>query len=277
MCDAQVDLPDLLGGEQLPVAAIDHVEEAVLRRVQQHLARRAVDREIGQHDVHARVVVPALARNGLVVPLVLPGVGVERDDRAQEQVVAAAGAADLPVPRRAVAGADQHLVELGVVGDAVPGVAAAAELPPLAGPGLRGHLHGLVLEAVGGIAGHHPEAPRELARVRVVRGQIAARGRDLGAAVADDHLAVEHLRRAGDVERLLGVDGLHFPELRAVLRVESDQAPVDRGDDHLAVPVGEPATDVPHHAEPIAGVLDRLRVVLQSSLPVFASTACTRL
>jgi hypothetical protein len=32
-------------------SAVDHVEEAVLRRLQQHLARLAVDREVGEHDV----------------------------------------------------------------------------------------------------------------------------------------------------------------------------------------------------------------------------------
>ena len=129
-----------LRGNQLAVAAIDDIEEAVLRRLHQHLARLAVDAQIGEHDVLSRGEVPRLARRRLVVPHVLAGVRLERDDRAQEQVVAAAGAAVLLIPRRAVAGADVEQVELRVVRHRIPDRAAAAELPPFAVPGLRGLL-----------------------------------------------------------------------------------------------------------------------------------------
>ena len=39
-----VDARRLLGGDQLAGLAVEHVEEAVGRRVQQHLARLAVER-----------------------------------------------------------------------------------------------------------------------------------------------------------------------------------------------------------------------------------------
>ena len=77
-------------------------------------------------------------------------------------------------PRRAVAGADVDEVGLGIVGDAVPGVAAAAVLPPLAGPGLGRHLHRLRLERLRRIAGHDVEAPRLRAGLGVVGGHVAA-------------------------------------------------------------------------------------------------------
>ena len=78
-------------------------------------------------DVHVGVVVPGLTRGRLVVPAVLAGVCIEGEHRAQEQVVAAARAPDLPVPGRPVAGADVDRVELGIEGQPVPGVAAAPQ------------------------------------------------------------------------------------------------------------------------------------------------------
>src|SRR5690606_18472844 len=104
---------------------------------------------------------PLLARHFLVVPAILAGVCVERDDRAQEQVVAAFGAPEVPYEGRAVAGADEDKVELGIVRDRVPRGAAAAELPPLAAPRLRSHPHRFVLEAVRGITGHEIKLPQE--------------------------------------------------------------------------------------------------------------------
>ena len=82
----------------------------------------------------------------------------------------------------AIARADVDEIRLRVVDDRVPDGAAAAELPPFAVPRLRGHRHGFALEAVGGIAGHGEEAPRELARLGVVGGDVAAHA-ELCAAV----------------------------------------------------------------------------------------------
>ena len=122
---------ELLGREQFAGGAIEHVEEAVLRRLHQHLARRAIPVEVGEHDLLHRGVVPVVARRGLVVPDEPPGVGSQREDRRQVQIVAAAGAAELAAPRRAVARSDVEQVELRVVGHRVPGGAAAADLPPV--------------------------------------------------------------------------------------------------------------------------------------------------
>jgi hypothetical protein len=80
----------LVGGEQFARHAIEHVEETVLRRLHQHLARFAFDRQVGKDDVLRRGVVPVLLRRRLVVPLQMAVVGIDREDRRQEQVVAAA-------------------------------------------------------------------------------------------------------------------------------------------------------------------------------------------
>ena len=137
----------------LPVAAVEDVEEAVLVRLHDDLARLPVDGEIGEHQLLHGVEVPLLAGCGLVVPHVCAGVGVERDDRGQEQVVALARGAVVARPFDAVADAEVDEIQIRVVGDRVPRRAAAAELPPLAAPGLRGHLHGLVLERLRGSPG----------------------------------------------------------------------------------------------------------------------------
>ena len=227
------DGDELLGRDQFAGAAVEHVEEAVLRRLHEDLAHLAADRQLGEHDRLCGRVVPGVAGRRLVVPDVLAGVGAERDDRRQEQVVAAAGAPQVAVPGRAVADADVEQVEFRVVDDRVPDRAAAASRPPLAGPGLGGHPHRLVLEAVRRVAGHGVEAPGALAGLRVVGVDVAAHA-VLGAAVADDHLALRDSRRSGDrVHRVLG-HRHRGPGEFSGLGVDGDQAPVEGGGDHLA-------------------------------------------
>ena len=224
---------ELLGRDQFAGAAVEHVEEPVLRRLHEDLAHLAADGQLGEHDRLRGGVVPGVAGRRLVMPDVLAGVGPERHDGRQEEVVAAAGAPQVAVPGRAVADADVEQVEFRVVDDRVPDRAAAASRPPLAGPGLGGHPHRLVLESVRRVARHGVEAPRPLAGLRVVGVDVAADA-VLGAAVADDDLALRDPRRAGDrVHRVLG-HGHRGPDLFARLGVDGDQAAVERGGDHLA-------------------------------------------
>ena len=187
-------------------------------------------------------VVPVVAGRRLVVPLEAARVGVQREDRRQVQVVAAAGRADVARPRRAVAGADVQRVELGVVGHRVPDRAATAADPPFAVPGLHGLLEFGVLEAVLRVAGHRVETPRELARVGVVCGEVAAHA-VLAAAIADQHLALHDAWRAGDAVGLGAIDGVHFPALGAGLRIQRHEPAVDRADVHRALPDGDSAVD----------------------------------
>ncbi len=136
---AQIDVArpvvrrELRGREQLARDAVEHVEESVLRRLHDDLARAAIDLQVRENHRLRRGVVPLVAGRFLVMPDVFAGVGIHRDDRCEEQIVAAAGAAIRLHPRAAVADAEINEAQLRVVDDRVPHGAAAALLPPLAG------------------------------------------------------------------------------------------------------------------------------------------------
>src|SRR5205814_8653502 len=102
------------GGDQLPGYAVEHIKEAVLRGLHQHPAHPAADLEVREDDVLSGVEVPGVARCGLVVPDVFARPGLQCDDRADVEIVAAAGGAVGLVPGASIAHADIEQVELGV-------------------------------------------------------------------------------------------------------------------------------------------------------------------
>jgi hypothetical protein len=244
-----------LGREQFAVGAIDHEEEAVLRRLDHHLARAVAQIERGQRHLLNRGEIPAFAGRLLIMPFICAGIGIDRDDRREEQIVALPVRADMVVPGGAVADADQKLVELGIVDDRIPDGAATAIFPPLAGPGGKRDLHRLVrrlmIGPVGGISGDGVEAPDLLAGRGIVGGDVAAHAK-LGARIADDDLVPEYARCAGDRVRLGLIDRDDRPDRLAGGRIQRDQPAVDRADIHLALPHRDAAID---H---VAAGMDRL-------------------
>ena len=253
---------EVLGRDELSIGAIEHEEEAVLGRMQYDLARLAGDLDVGQDHGLGGGVVPVVARCFLIVPLVFAGVGIQRHDGSQVQVVAALGAAHLVRPGRAIARAHIHGVEFGIESHAVPHGAAATGLPPFAAgvPGPGGALHGLVLEGFGRIAGYAEPAPFLLAGLGVIGRDIAAHA-IFGTAVADDDLALEHARRAGDGQRpLLPLEGILVPDLLAGGGVQGDQAAIPCTHIDLALPQRHAAVD--DVAAPLeAGAAVDLRVI----------------
>src|SRR5262249_24516256 len=149
-----------------------------------------------RHGTHG-VIVPGVSRRRLVVPDILAGASLHGNDRSQVQVVAVGLVAILIVPGRAVAGTEIDEVGLRVIDDRIPHRAAAPQLPPVAAPGRGGLLHGLVLEAVGGVAGDGVETPGELTRLGVIGTDITADA-VLATGLADEDLALGDPRRAGD-------------------------------------------------------------------------------
>src|SRR4051812_43801718 len=126
----------------------------------------------------------------LEVPFVFTGFGVEGDDRGREQVFAFAVAAE---PRRRVRGREVQHVVVRVDGRGVPDRGAAFFVGAVVGPRVA---------AVFLRAGRGPEAPFDLARFGVERGQTTADA-VLAAGTADVHLAVVVERRTGDREAFL--------------------------------------------------------------------------
>ncbi len=95
------------------------------------------------------------------------------------------------------------------------------------------------------------EPPGQLAGVGVKGGDEATYA-EIGAAVADDHLALHHPRRAGDGVVGLAVGGVGLPDLAAA-GVEGEQTAVQRADEHLALPEGHAAIDrlAAAHPQPV--------------------------
>src|SRR3546814_12480047 len=87
---------------QLSGAAVEHVEEAVLRRVQQHLAVPPAELHVREDDRLGRGIVPFVARRFLIVPDISAGIDIHRDDRGQEEIVAAARSEERRVGKECV-------------------------------------------------------------------------------------------------------------------------------------------------------------------------------
>ncbi|VWX53316.1 hypothetical protein NOVOSPHI9U_460007 [Novosphingobium sp. 9U] len=239
-------LAELLGRDGPAGLAVDHIEESVRRRLHQHLAWFAGDLQRSGDDIRGRLVVPCLARVHLVVPQVLARLCLERDDRGEIEVVPGAGIARDRVPWSGVAGAEIDPVELRIVGHAVPHRASAAGvLPEFRSPGLRCRLHGRVASVLLRAARHCVEAPALLPGLLVISGDVAAFA-VVGAAMTDQHQAIEGDRRAGDGAMVVLLHCRHAPAQRPCGGVERQQPPVERAREHQPVGIGAAAMDREH-------------------------------
>ena len=97
-----------------------------------------------------------------------------------------------------------------------------------------------LLERLRRIARNGIKAPRQLAGLRVVGGNVSADA-VLAAAVADDHSSLHDARRASDGVAQLRIDGELLPNFVAGCRIERDQASIERADIKLAFPDGDAA------------------------------------
>ena len=159
-------------------------------------------------------------------------VRLDRQDRRQIQIVAAAGASHILIPRRAVARANVKQIEFRIVSQRIPNRAAAAQLPPFARPGFGGFVHRGFHRRRNRffrIAGHGMKAPRQLAGCRVIRRNVTAHS-VFAAAVSDDDFAFDDARRAGNGVLLGLVNGHDFPRGFARCGVQRCQSSIQRAD-----------------------------------------------
>ena len=234
---------DRVGAQQLSIAAIEHVEEAVLGRVQHHRTLFAVDGHGGQDHRLGRGEVPVVARRFLIEPLEPSAFRVQRDDRRQIEVGASLRRPPRGVIRSAVAGSDQHQAGFRIVVDRIPRRTAAAQIPAAGRiPGLHRRLEiRVILRPQLGVAGNHVEPPGELAAVEIERADIAAHV-VLGPAVADHHHIAGDFGGTGRMgPALVILDRIDLPHDLPGSGVERIEHPVERADEDFAACHRDPA------------------------------------
>ncbi len=162
------------------------------------MAHLAIHFHFEQHQLLAGIIIPGFPRRFLIMPGIGAIIGVHGDDRGQEQVVSLSGITVHGIPGCAVAGAEDNKISLRVVGDGIPDSPTGALFPPaFFNPGFGDHGLSIILEAVGGIAGHGIKAPEALAGVHIVGIDMPAHV-ELTAGGTDKDLAVCDTRCTGN-------------------------------------------------------------------------------
>src|SRR5690606_731615 len=123
LCPGDV-LHEGMGGDELAVLAVQDVEEAVAVGRCEALVAVLVDE---RHDLVDTIEIPALARGGLEVPLDLAVCRIDAETRCGIEIVTLvavdrlASAAQVAVPGRGVASAENERLGVLVIGTAEPG------------------------------------------------------------------------------------------------------------------------------------------------------------
>ena len=200
----------------LAVRAIEEHVVAVAVRLRHELPRAPIDDAVDEHRRLRRVPVVRVVRRHLVAPRHLPGVRVERHDRAGPQVVACAALAG--EHRIRIAGADVVEVQLRIVGARQPRHAATMRHRVLVGPRLRARL---------AFARRRVPPPHHLAAFGIARFEIAGNVERI-AAHADDHLLADDDRCVGREVLALHAGDFLMPPLLPRPCVERDEIVVRR-------------------------------------------------
>ena len=233
-----------LGRNKLARRAVEHIKEPVLGRLHQDLTLLTLDLHIGKDNVLCRGVVPSLTRGCLIMPDIFARIWVQSDNAGEVKVVALSGAvlarrAIGAVPGAPIANPDVEEVKLCIIGHGVPNGAAAAN-----GIGASEGFHipsfSSRFEVVGRVISLGPvrygvEAPQLAAILDIVSCDITAHA-EFCAAIADDDLAIDDARRAGDGIGHVLVDGNNFPIDLARLTVERDKPPIKRAKEKVVTP-----------------------------------------
>jgi len=215
--------------DELAVGAVQYVEEAVAVGGAGCLDGLAAFLVIEGDQLVDAVVVPAIMRGGLEVPLDRAVIRVDGQTRGGIQVVART---QVRVPRRRVAGAEQQRVGVRVVVAAQPG-GCATGFPQVARPGLAGFAAGdaafdllAILPDVAHVTFDGRTGPQQLAILRIVGFHLAHHA-EFTTGYAGDQLAFDDQRRRSQrVAGLVVGDGL-LPDHLAGVLVQRDQLGVE--------------------------------------------------
>src|SRR5690606_37369365 len=209
---------------------VQDVEEAVAVGRCEALVAVLVDE---RHDLVDTIEIPALARGGLEVPLDLAVCRIDAETRCGIEVVTLvavdrlAGAAQVAVPGRGVASAENERLGVLVIGTAEPGRAAAG-LPHVTRPGrVQRPGHGAFLAVEGAhMAFDDGAAPDEFAGLGVACLYFADNA-EFTAGVAGDDEAVNDQRSGGTAVAFLVVGELLVPDAIAGLAVQRHEACIE--------------------------------------------------
>ena len=226
-------------GQKLAGHTIQHVVKSILGRLHEDFAVPAVQIEIGEHQFLGAVVIPSVFGHRLVVPGQRTRIDTDRDDGGRVELIATLEPAHAAVVGRPIAGPDVHEFQRGIVGHAIPNVAAAAFVPAIMGVPSRQRRRqvGLILWTLGGIAWDGVEPPAQRTGTKIVSGHIAASAGEVAAAVADDDDVARQKRCAGNrigLARSARNESVDFPH-------EVTGAGVDRMQKAILSPDVEPS------------------------------------
>src|SRR5680860_1381371 len=73
--------------KELSCGTVKDIEKAIFRCLHNHFPAFATYLEISEDKLLRSCIVPAIARGGLIMPYILAIVGIDGDDRRQEEVV----------------------------------------------------------------------------------------------------------------------------------------------------------------------------------------------
>ena len=169
---------------------------------------------IHQHRDLGRIPVVGVVRRNLESPGEFARIRIQRDDAAGPGIVA--GARRAVQHRRRISGADEHQIQLRIVGAGIPHLSArGAAALRLALAGRRRAI----------------ESPLRLARVRIEGPQQAGQIVEV-AGDAHDHVISDDQRSVGGPVALARIGDQNVPFDFAVLGVQRDQVAVGRGEIH---------------------------------------------
>ncbi len=129
-----------IGGQHSAGLAIDHIDVAIAIEVNQDLLHLPAERHVEQDLLVDTVVVVLIVRGKLVIPVRLARGRIPREDARRPLVIARPL---VRIPRSGISGSMYERVELGIVGDPAPDI-AATDLPGVLRPTLHPQVGSLV-------------------------------------------------------------------------------------------------------------------------------------
>ncbi len=228
-----VHFPEGVGGEELAAGGFEHVEEAVAIGLHHHLGRFALHVQRSKHRLVHPVVVERIVRRRLIEPHALARARTQCHDRVGPQVVAGTAAR---IPRRGIAGAPEHQIELRIVRAGYPRATPTHSRGLWLAPGLDAFL------ACGRDVPVPPHVPAGVDVVALDEAAMTV----FGAGDAHDGHARCDQRRTGHgvaVGRRGRGRRCRLPQLLAGLGVERDDLVVEQLPDHFALEQRDAAID----------------------------------